>query len=375
MILKIISETAPLSSQDKRTIIINGGPGTGKSVVSMNAFVTLLKHNKNIKFIAPNASFRTAVVESLVAEKKRSRKRISVLFEGSGKFVDALDNEFDVLVCDEAHRLKGKGAYMYRGDNQVEDIIRASRVNVFFVDDNQRIRPDDIGTVDEIKRAATKYKSEVMEVKLEAQFRCAGAEGFLNWVDHNFQIRDTANFNGWDFEAFDFKVMDTPNSLYELIKEKNNNGYKARMLAGFAWKWTAEKDGNANGEIEDVSIEEHGFRMPWNGRNIQTKWAIEDAGIEQIGCVHTSQGLEFDYVGVIIGNDLCYNPDTMEIYAKYDEYFDTMGKRGLKGNPKELTKLIKNIYKILMSRGMKGCYIFCRDKNLQEYIKGRLENK
>lgn len=364
--------SAALTAKGKRTIIINGGPGTGKSVVSMNAFVTLLQKEKNIKFVAPNTSFRTALINSLANNTKHSKKRLSALFSGSGQFWNSQKNEFDVLVVDEAHRLKGKGAYMYKGENQIVDIINASEVNVFFIDDFQRIRPDDIGTVNEIKRVAKELNSEVVEIRLEAQFRCAGAEGFLNWVDHNFQIKDTANFDGWDRETFEFEILDNPHDVFEKIKAKNEEGYKARMLAGFAWKWSKENEGNYNGEIDDVEISEYDFKMPWNGRKIQTTWAIDQEGVHQIGCVHTSQGLEFDYVGVIIGNDLKYDPNTEKIYASYNDYQDSMGKRGLKNNPMELTMLIKNIYKVLLSRGMRGCYVFCRDKNLQEYLKERL---
>lgn len=361
-----------LNTKEKCTIIINGGPGTGKSVVSMNAFISLLKHGKNIKFVAPNASFRTAIIESLARTKKHSRARLSILFSGSGKFYNSKNNEFDALIVDEAHRLKGKGAYMYQGNNQIDDIITASKVSVFFIDDNQRIRPDDIGSISEIIKIAKHYNSQIKQINLVAQFRCSGAEGFLNWVDHTLQIKDTANFDGWDSQSFEFQIMDSPNKLYKKIEEKCAEGYKARMLAGYAWKWTSEKDGNANGEIYDVSLPEYDFSMPWNARNIQTRWAIESDGINQIGCIHTSQGLEFDYVGIIIGNDLKYNPKTMELYSSYDDYFDTTGKKGLKNNPEVLTNLVKNIYRVLLSRGMKGCYIFCRDKNLQEYLKKRL---
>ncbi|MDO0823082.1 DUF2075 domain-containing protein [Desulfosporosinus nitroreducens] len=366
--------TYATTAEKKRTIIINGGPGTGKSVVAMNAFVALLKKGKNLKFVAPNASFRTAMVSMLSNNSKHSKKRLNILFAGSGQFYNALHNEFDVLVVDEAHRLKGKGAYMYKGESQIEDIIKASRVNVFFIDDNQRIRPDDIGSIETVKAVAVKYGSEVVEVKLEAQFRCSGAEGFLNWVDHNLQLRDTANFNGWDNNSFEFEIVDSPNYLFDKIKEKNAEGYKARMLAGFAWLWTAEKNGNANAEVFDVNIPEYNFKMPWNSRTNSYTWAIEDEKINQIGCVHTSQGLEFDYVGVIIGNDLKYNPEDMIVYASYDDYFDTSGKKGLKSKPEELTSLIKNIYKVLLSRGMKGCYVFCRDKKLQNYLRSRIQN-
>ncbi len=115
--------------------------------------------------------------------------------------------------------------------------------------------------------------------------------------------------------------------------------------------------------------------MPRNARSISSTWAIDESGIDQIGCVHTSQGLEFDYVGVIIGNDLKYDSNKMELYSDYEEYKDRMGKRGLKFKNEELTKLIKNIYKILMSRGMKGCYVYCRDQELMNYLCSRANSK
>ncbi|MCM3134077.1 DUF2075 domain-containing protein [Paenibacillus polysaccharolyticus] len=313
----------------KRTIIVEGGPGTGKSVISMNALGGLLRNKLNVKFIAPNSSFRTVMVETLTKRQAKNKTRTKMLFSGSSQLYKEPANMYDVLVVDEAHRLKGKGAYQYFGENQIEDIIKASKVNVFFIDDFQRIRPEDIGSIAEIKRLAKVYNSEVHEYSLAAQFRCSGAEGFLNWVDNALQIRPTANFDGWDQDSFEYKLMDSPNELYDLIKSKNDQGYKARMLAGFAWNWTADKDGNRNGEIPDVNIEEHQFAMPWNARSISSTWAIDESGIDQIGCVHTSQGLEFDYVGVIIGNDLKFDSEKMKLYSEYDEYKDRMGKKGL----------------------------------------------
>lgn len=356
----------------KRTIIVRGGPGTGKSVISMNALGSLIKCGLNAKFIAPNASFRTVMLEQLTNKNPRSKGRIRSLFAGSGQFYDASENTFDVLIVDEAHRLKNENAYQYYGKNQIEDIIKAAKVSIFFIDDNQRIRPEDIGSTDEIKRIAAIYGSKVYELTLNAQFRCSGAEGFVNWIDDVLQIRETANFNGWDKEAFNFEVMDGPHDVYEKIKEKAKQGYKARMLAGYAWPWTSEKDGNRNGEVNDVCIPEHNFEMPWNGRAVSYTWAINEDGIKQIGCVHTSQGLEFDYVGVIVGNDLKFNADSMKLYADIDEYKDKPGKKGLSDKPGKLTELIKNIYKILFSRGIKGCYVYCRDSSLQKYIKERL---
>jgi len=372
---KVAYESIMSAAKDttkKKTIIVKGGPGTGKSVISINALGGLLKRKLNVKFVAPNAAFRSAMVETLAKKQPKHKTRVRNLFAGSGQFVHSPANFFDVLIVDEAHRLKGKGAYMYQGENQVEDIIKASKVNVFFIDDFQRIRPDDIGTVEEIKRVARLYGSEMYEYTLSAQFRCSGAEGFLNWIDHIFQIRETGNFDGWDQDAFQFVLLDSPHSVYNQIKSRVKEGYKARMLAGYAWDWTPARDGNPNGEVEDVDIPEHQFKMPWNGRALTT-WAIDERGIDQIGCVHTSQGLEFDYVGVIIGYDLRYDPVKGKIYADYEEYKDKQGKKGLKNNNKELTKLIKNIYKVLISRGIKGCYLYCRDPELQKYIRAQWE--
>ena len=357
----------------KSTVIIRGGPGTGKSVISLNAFGELIRDGKNIKFVAPNAAFRNVVLDRLARNSTRARGRLGHLFSGSSQFLNSQPDTFDVLVVDEAHRLKNGNAYMYQGENQVEDIIKASKVNVFFVDDSQRIRPEDIGTSSEIKRVAALNGSKVFEMDLQAQFRCTGAEGFINWVDTVLQIRETGNYNGWDNNLFDFKVIESPNELKRIINEKDNGYGSARMVAGYAWKWTDEKSGNRNGEIDDVKIPEHDFGMPWNSRANRELWAIRPEGVNQIGCIHTSQGLEFDYVGVIIGKDLRFDSVNKKIIASYDDYEDKPGKKGLKFKQEKLTELVCNVYRTLMSRGMKGCYIFCVDKNLQEHFKERLK--
>ncbi len=359
-------------ASDKRTtIIVNGGPGTGKSVVAMNVFVDLLKSGKNALFVAPNSSFKTAMIDVLAWHKVKAKNRLMKIFSGSTKFCEVSPLSYDVLIVDEAHRLKAKGTYMYKGDSQVEDVIKASRVNVFFIDDEQRIRPNDEGSMDYVESVAKKNHSEVIKVELKAQFRCSGADGFVNWVEHTLQIRDTANFDGWDKESFEFKIMDSPQDLEKYIQRKRINGYTARIVAGFAWPWTAAKDGNPDAEIADVKIAEYGYARPWNSRHDQYTWAIDESKSNQIGCIHTSQGLEFDYVGVILGRDIYYDPDTHTVNGDYENYYDKTGKSGLRNKPDELTQYIKNIYRVLMTRGIKGCTIFCCDKNLQAYMKNR----
>jgi DUF2075 family protein len=194
----------------------------------------------------------------------------------------------------------------------------------------------------------------------------------LNWLDNTLQIKETANYDGWEQKDFEFKIFEDPNELREAIKEKHDKGFNARILAGYAWKWSSTKEGNKNGEIEDVVVPEFDFKIPWNSRNSGTTWAIDPSGINQAGCIHTSQGLEFDYIGVIVGNDLRFNRDSFQYHTHWISYKDTAGKSGLKDKPEELTKLVKNIYKVLMSRGMKGCFVYFVDKELEKLFKERL---
>lgn len=361
-------------SRTKKVIIVEGGPGTGKSVVSLNVFNSLIADEKSINFVAPNAAFRNVIVEMLTKGKVGTKSYLSNLFKGSAGYVDKPNNYFDVIIVDEAHRLKKKGAFMYRGENQVEDIIKSSAVSVFFVDDKQRVRPDDVGGVASIMEAAFKYGAEIKKIHLTAQFRCSGAEGYVNWITDVLQIEETANSDGWEAQDFDFQILDSPKDVHNIIKQRNEEGHDARILAGYAWPWTSAKKGNPDAEVSDIVIAEHGFEIPWNSRKAREYWAILPEGINQAGCIHTSQGLEFDYVGVLFGRDIKYNTSTGEVYGDYSSYYDTTGKKGMKETPDQLTKYIKNIYKVLCSRGMKGCYIYICDPKLRSYMKSRLNS-
>ncbi|NTV31070.1 DUF2075 domain-containing protein [candidate division WWE3 bacterium] len=358
--------------EDKSVIIIKGGPGTGKSVIAVNLLAQLLKDQRNAIFVAPNASFREVLVKKLAQE--HSLIRLKNLFKGSSGFVEIEPNTFDALIVDEAHRLKQKGAFMYHGDNQIEDIVRKSKTSVFFIDDDQIIRPDDVGSVSEIKKIAELYDAKVEEIELTAQFRCSGAEGYINWINDVLHIKETANFNGWDKSTFDFKIFDDPNELRQAILEKHNQGNYSRILAGYAWKWSLANEGNGNAEIEDIEIPEFDFKMPWNSRKVGSTWALDTDGIHQAGCIHTSQGLEFDYVGVIVGKDLTFSFDTYSYSTSVIEYKDVAGKKGLKDRPDELNKYVRNIYKTLMTRGIKGCYVYFMDVNVKNHFKNRLQN-
>lgn len=357
-------------SNKKSVVIIKGGPGTGKSVVSLNLLGGIMKLGKNVVFVAPNAAYRTVIAEKLKKENKKSD--IDHLFKGSAGFVETKENDLDVIIVDEAHRLKNGTAYQYFGNNQVEDIIKSAKISIFFVDESQMIRPDDIGSLEEIKRVATSYEAKIKEMELTAQYRCSGANGYINWLDNTLQIRETANYDGWDEGAFDFRIFDSPNDLKNSIDQKILEGEDARIVAGYSWKWTSQKEGNPNSEIADVSIGEYDFKMPWNSRKVGSRWALADEGDEQIGCIHTVQGLEFDYIGVIVGKELGFDFGSLKYNVNWTEYKDSSGKKGLKENREELCKLVRNIYKVLMTRGIKGCYVFFEDKNVKRYFLSRL---
>ena len=358
----------------KRVLIVEGGPGTGKSVVAINLLVDILKDDMNSCYVTKNSAPRNVFFEKLKGGK-RSLNYLKNLFKGSGSFTQAESNEFDAIIVDEAHRLNEKsGLFGNLGENQVKEIINASKFAVFFIDKYQRISLKDYGSVEAIEEFASFFDAEVEHIVLASQFRCNGSDGYLSWLNDVLEIEETANFDGFEFD-YDFRVVDSPNELKELIFEKNTNN-NARLLAGYCWDWI--KEGKNNTDVHDIVIDN--FSMSWNLGNSDT-WAIDEDSINEIGCIHTSQGLEFDYVGVIIGNDLRF--DGEHIVTDFNERAGTdkslFGiKKMYKQNPSEALKvadeIIKNTYRTLMTRGMKGCYIYCEDMVLQTYFKERLEN-
>ena len=357
-----------LSRNEKNVLIVSGGPGTGKSVLAINLLVELTKRNMTCFYVTKNAAPRAVFRDKL--KGKFTMTYINNLFQGSGQFTEAESNEINCLIVDEAHRLNEKsGLFANMGENQVKEIINASNFSVFFIDENQKVTLKDIGSVDIIKKFALELGAGVKEVELESQFRCNGSDGYLAWLDNILEIRKTANYDIDDFD-YDFRVIDNPNELRRLIEEKNKENNKSRLVAGYCWNWISE--GKNKTDVHDIVIPEYNFEMSWNLGNSQT-WAIDQNSINEIGCIHTCQGLEFDYVGVIIGDDLRY--ENGQIVTDYTKRAKT--DQSLKGinrmNPitakRVADTLIKNTYRTLMTRGMKGCYVYCTDKKLQEYFK------
>lgn len=358
----------------KRTIIIEGGPGTGKTVVAINLLAKLTQEGQFVQYASKNSAPRNVYVKKLSGQKK---SRIQNMFKGSGSYVDVDSNIIDTVLCDEAHRLNEKsGLFNNLGENQIKEIIHASRCSVFFIDESQRVTLKDIGNINEIKKWARELGSAVTELELVSQFRCNGSNGYLAWLDDTLEIRQTANTDMNDID-YDIQILDTPNRVRELIIEKNKEANKARILAGYCWNWI--KEGKGKTDVHDIVIGD--FGMSWNLDNTQT-FAIDSNSVNEIGCIHTSQGLEFDYVGVIIGDDMRYEDGHIITdftkRAKTDQSLKGI-KELYKKDPekalKEADEIIKNTYRTLMTRGMKGCYIYCTDSKLAEYLKQSIRRK
>lgn len=376
---KIVFEsimTASLSDERrKRVIIVEGGPGTGKTVVAMNLLSRLLSEGKNAQYVTKNSAPRTVYEAKLKGDFKKSS--ISNLFSGSGSFTATESNTFDTLIVDEAHRLNEKsGMFQNLGENQVKELISAAQTTVFFIDESQKVSLKDIGTKAEIRKWASKLGAEVTETELASQFRCNGSDGYIAWLDNVLQIRETANetLEGVDY---DFRLVSSPTELRDLIYEKNKLNNRARLVAGYCWDWESKKDPSAY----DIVFDESDFKMRWNLADDGMLWIMKESSVDQIGCIHTCQGLELDYVGVIIGPDMTFSGNTIQTSAAKRSSQDSTikGYRGLlKSDPLHAEvladEIIKNTYRTLMTRGMKGCYVYCVDKCLQDHLNNRLSS-
>jgi len=363
-------------AEGKDVVIIEGGPGTGKSVIAINLLARLIQERVNARYVTRNAAPREVYATLLKGEK--TKREIDNLFNGSGSYVDAERDEFEALIVDEAHRLNEKsGLFANRGENQMKEIIRAARLSVFFIDEAQVVTLKDKGSSQEIEDWADYHGASVYKLSLTSQFRCNGSDGFLPWVDDVLGIRETAN-KTFDTDMFDFRVYDDPNTLRDEIFNKNTENTKARLLAGYCWEW--EKPKRDDPEHYDIVIPEHDFKMSWNLERDGQGWLVQRDSINEAGCIHTSQGLEVDYVGVIIGDDLRYEDGKVitDVYMRAKTDQSVKGwKKGMREDPETMEQrvdqIIRNTYRTLMTRGLKGCYIYCTDKKLQEYIKSRIQ--
>lgn len=366
----------------KNVIIVKGGPGTGKTVIALHLLAELAKLSEHGHGF--NVQYATKSKPLLEGVKHQVRPRTRILFQNVMTYLPANvdENSIDVLLVDEAHRVENNANGQYTPSEkrtnlpQIDTIIRAAKICVFFIDDQQAIRGKEIGSSKLIKEAASRWHANIEECELTSQFRCNGSDNYMDWIEqvlYNKPITST-----FSTDDFDLRLFDNPQELYNLLVEQNDKpGQTARIMAGFCWPWSDDVvDGDL---VKDVQIGD--FAMPWETKDSVPyarltkkypkwyEWAYKPLGIEQVGCIYTSQGFEFDYAGVIIGEDLKYDNILGKIITDRAACKDPVLKRNVKEAIMTFDDYVRNIYRVLMSRGMKGCYLYIVDKPLRNYMK------
>jgi DUF2075 family protein len=367
---KIVATATKSQVEKKQVIIVKGGPGTGKSVISINALARLSGLRMNARYITPNQAPRTVFEKKL--KSVLTNGEINHLLSGSGSYVGVENDSYDVLIVDEAHRLKLRTQYAKGGVNQIKEIIDAARTSVFFIDEAQKVTWKDIGEISSIERFAAEAGAQVQHLELTSQFRCSGSDDYMVWLDDALGIKpDKESY--FSTSRFDFRIVDSPIELKDLIEERNKQNNKSRLVAGYCWDWVSKKKNSS--EI-DIKFPEFGFQAKWNLDTPNDAWIIRVDSVEEVGCIHTCQGLELDYVGVIVGPDLVFDSGELitipAARAKTDKSLNGY-KKEMKENPvlasEKADEIIRNTYRTLMTRGMKGCYVYFADNSTAEHFK------
>ncbi|WP_346268890.1 DUF2075 domain-containing protein [Streptomyces sp. S1A1-7] len=348
----------------KEVVVITGGPGTGKSVIALSLLGELYRQGRTALHATGSASF-TKTMRKVAGARKRE---VQELFKYFNSFMTAERNGLDALICDEAHRVRKTSANRYTraehrtGKPQIEELIDAARVPVFLLDEHQVVRPGEMGTVKEIRDVAAAKNLSFQEISLDSQFRCGGSDAYLHWVVRLLGLESGGPVS-WDpDDRMKLLVADSPQEMEDFLKTRRAEGYGARISAGYCWRWTTKYP---PGQDLPTDVIVGDWARPWNvfgergvaGAPPAALWATDPAGFDQVGCVYTAQGFEYDWSGVIIGPDLVWRGDrwVVDRAASKDPVFT-------KATPDKLVdELIRNTYKVLLTRGMVGTVIYSTD--------------
>jgi DUF2075 family protein len=363
------------SSNTKTAVIITGGPGSGKSVIALSLLGELSRRGRTCLHATGSRAFRNSLRKIAGARAPKVQK----MFSYFNSFMTAEANSLDVLICDEAHRIRSTSANRYTkaenrtGTPQLHELLGAARVPVFLLDSNQVVRKGETGTPEYIEFEAEKLGLKTIRIDLDGQFRCGGSKLYENWISGLLKMDDQKEFIWEEDSNFEIEVVNSPELMEKLLAEKNSQGFKARITAGYCWQW---HDPNADGTLpNDVVI--GNWAKPWNVKSDRSiggflsgeLWAIDPRGFEQIGCVYTVQGFEYDWNGVIMGPDLVWRSGEWKAVQSGTK---DPAMKGVEGSLYET--LIKNTYKVLFTRALVGTYIYSVDPETQEYLKRCIKN-
>ena len=358
-IMKAIKESQ--NDTRKHVLIITGGPGTGKSVLAINILVRCIIDLKlNASYITKNMAPRKCYANLLAKGNAKKMVNLQKAIQSPWCLPNTIYNGLDVGIFDEAHRMQKK-PYRYLGNDMLEDAIKASKVSIFFVDDDQRITINDKYDVNSIITYSKKENAIIHKpYELTSQFRCDGSDGYISFLNNLLEIKQTANTN-FEFNNLKVKIFDDPIKMRDELRELNKINNKTRMIAGYCYDWNVK---NNKGEWDIILPND--FKAKWNLANDDHR-AVNPNSFEEIGCIHTCQGMEFDYVGVFIGKDLYYKDGHVHTNRNAISKDDkTSGIRLKSTSNEEADKLIRRTYKVLLTRGIKGCYIYCEDEELNK---------
>lgn len=355
-----------LKTQRKSIILVCGKPGSGKSIVAMKLLGSLLAKKK----IAYHATGSKAFTESLKYQLPKS----DPVFRFTHQFRKNKQGKYDVVIVDEAHRIREfSSTGQIQGTDtrtQFQELFDATKILVLFADDAQAVRPSEVGSIDYLRSEAHRLTPHVREFTLTGQFRCGGAERFIDWVDNTLGIRSTTVTTWTTHKDFDFQIAATPFDLENWVLNHVQAGATGRLTAGFCWPWSFPK---SNGDlISDIKI--GAFERPWNaspkakvlaqGIPNANLWATVAGGVQQIGCVYSAQGFEFDYVGVIFGKDLRFDVATSKWISDPKKSCDEQINQDHR-----FEDFVRNAYRILLTRGIKGCHVYFEDKTTEAYFR------
>ncbi len=349
----------------KSVVIVSGGPGSGKSVIALSLLGELARQGRTVVHATGSRSF----TQTLRKVAGRGSTRTQALFKYFNSFVHADRNGLEVLILDEAHRIRETSMSRYtprqmRSDRrQIDELIGAARVPVFLLDEHQVVRPGEMGTVGEIEDYARGHGLAIQKIDLNAQFRCGGSELYMKWVTRLLGL-EPGGPDAWAGDpAFELRIADSPHEVEHLLRSKLDEGYGARIAAGFCWPWSdPRQDGSL---VADVVIGD--WARPWNlrgdraigGAPPSALWATDPAGFGQVGCIYTAQGFEYDWNGVILGPDLVWRDGGWMLIRDANKDPDLRSRT--KVSDHEFGRLIRNVYKVLLTRGMIGTVIYSVD--------------
>lgn len=358
----------------KRVIVVSGGPGSGKSAVALSLLGELARDGKTVLHATGSRSFTQTL------RKNAGYRHVDTqsLFKYFNSFINAETDVLDVLIADEAHRIRqtSNSRYTRAKDRssrlQIDELVSVAKVPVFLLDDNQVVRAGELGSTEDIKNFATSLGHEVVQVSLTEQFRCGGSAGYVRWVEQVLGLADgeppEATLDTED--SFEVLLADSPQEMEAVLQSRTQTNETARIVAGFCWPWSDAQDGQL---IDDVVIGD--WARPWNNKGNRrvgdappsALWATKEGGFGQVGCIYTAQGFEFDWSGVILGPDLVWRDGRFETVraANCDPHFS----RRNQVSEETFDLLIRHVYKVLLTRGMKGVVIYSPDKETREALK------